>query len=53
MGGDVRMPPTTLQLVVQNFFWSFDLKTEEDQALLALGQNAEVIVLLAVLLFYF
>lgn len=43
----------TLQLIVQSVFWSFALKAEGDQKHLALGQNAEITVLLAVLLFYF
>lgn len=40
------VPPKTLQLILQNFFWSFALKTTGDQKCLALGQNAEVIVVL-------
>lgn len=51
-GRDVTVPPKTLQLILQNFFWSFALKTKGDQKHLALGQNAEVIVLLLAVLLY-
>jgi len=51
--GDVTVPPQTPQLMLQNFFWSIDLKTRRDQKHLVLGENAEVIgVLLAVLLYF-
>lgn len=48
---DVTVPPKTPQLILQKFFWSFALKTKGDQKHLALGQNAEVIVLLLAVLF--
>lgn len=47
------VPPKILQLILQNLFWSFALKTTGDQKCLALGQNAEVIVLLLAVRLYF
>lgn len=42
------LPPQrkNIQLIVQNFFWSFALETKGDQKPLTLGQNARIVVLL-------
>lgn len=48
------LPPQrkALQLIVQNFFWSFALEAKGDQKPLTLGQNARIVVLVLSLLHF-
>lgn len=51
--GDVTVCHKILHLLLQNFSWSFAITINRSQKHLALGQNAEIIILLLAVLLYF